>query len=226
MNRYNHLLFDFDDTLIDYNKSEKFALEKTCQMYNIEYSESLREKYFIINKNLWKNLEKGLIKKNDIPTERFKELFKQNFLDVDYKSFANKYIEAFRETAFLVDHAKEILEYLYPLVKISIITNGMKGFADHRSKLAGIHHFFQDFYVSEDIGYSKPSKKYFDYVLDNGNINANTALIIGDSLTSDMQGGINSNIDTCYFNYRNIPKDNILVTYEIHNLLEIKKIIF
>lgn len=225
MKKYTHLLFDFDDTLIDYNKSEEASLKNSCKFFEIKYSESFREKYFDINKNLWKNLEKGLIKKEEIPIERFRILFENENLNINPVDFGNKYIENFRETSFLIDNAKEVLEYLYPLVKLSVITNGMKGFANHRSKLAGIHNFFENFYVSEDIGYNKPTKGYFNYVIKEGNIDPTSALIVGDSLSSDIQGGINANIDTCYFNLRNIPQKNIYATFEIANLLELKNII-
>lgn len=225
MKKYEHILFDFDDTLVNHIESEKTALENTCNAFNINFTEGFRNKYYEINRQLWQNLEKGLIEKDKIITERFRLLFIENDIHKDYNDFSFKYIEEFGTTAYLIDNAKEILEYLDEKVKMSIITNGIKGFAPRRSKIVGIYDYFQDFYVSEDIGYSKPAKEYFDFVLEKGNIDPNTALIVGDSITSDMQGGINAGIDTCYFNFRNRPKGNLDITYEIKDLIELKSII-
>lgn len=223
MKKYKYLLFDVDGTLLDFNKAEEQALINTFQKYNIVLTEQMNQRYEQINKQLWKDFENGLIDKKTIVYTRFVQLFQEFGIDEDGIAFEDDYQDALGEGYFLLPHARDILEKLYQKYPLYVVTNGVSKTQYSRLKGTRIDQYFQDIFVSEDIGYQKPTREYFDYCFKKmKNIDLDQTLIIGDSLSSDIQGGINVGIDTCWYNPHSIeePQD-MNITYIIHDLREL-----
>ena len=226
MKKYKYLLFDVDGTLLDFNKAEEQALINTFQKYNIVLTEQMNQRYEQINKQLWKDFENGLIDKKTIVYTRFVQLFQEFGIDEDGIAFEDDYQDALGEGYFLLPHARDILEKLYQKYPLYVVTNGVSKTQYSRLKGTRIDQYFQDIFVSEDIGYQKPAKEYFDYCFHKiKDIKLDQTLIIGDSLSSDIQGGINAGIDTCWYNPQHLKKpQDMNITYEIHDLRELFQI--
>lgn len=223
MKKYKYLLFDVDGTLLDFNKAEEQALINTFQKYNIVLTEQMNQRYEQINKQLWKDFENGLIDKKTIVYTRFVQLFQEFGIDEDGIAFEDDYQDALGEGYFLLPHARDILEKLYQKYPLYVVTNGVSKTQYSRLKGTRIDQYFQDIFVSEDIGYQKPTREYFDYCFKKmKNIDLDQTLIIGDSLSSDIQGGINVGIDTCWYNLHCIEEPlDMNITYIIHDLKEL-----
>lgn len=220
MNKYTTILFDLDDTLLDFKKSEQHALKDTFAETEIGITDSLYKCYHEINTELWKEFEKGTISKNEVVYQRFDRLFKAYDLQLDAESFNKKYLDNLSKYSFLIEGALTVCKKLSQSHKLYAVTNGVERVQKSRFKKCGLEKYFSGLFISEEIGYSKPSKKYFDFVLSNIEEKDKTKIIIvGDSLTSDIQGGINCEIDTCLVFQHEISGD-ISPTYKIKNIGE------
>lgn len=221
---YNIVLLDADGTLFDYNKAEKYALYETLMKFNyVGNIDQVKHKYRDINKNLWLELENGEITKDKLRTERFRRLFIELQLEFDVKKISDYYINKLAEGSFLIDGAKEICEYLSSRYILVIITNGMKEVQLSRIERSVLRPCISEIVVSEDAGVNKPNPYIYEYTLKRLNHNCKKDIImIGDSLSSDVQGGINYGIDTCWFNSDNVENiTTIRPTYEINELKDL-----
>ena len=223
MKKYKYLLFDVDGTLLDFDKAEQYALEYTFRHYDIPLTYEINQRYEEINKKLWKDFENGLIDKKTVVYSRFVLLFKEFNIPVDGIAFEDDYQKALGQGYFVLPHTIEVLSALYQKYPLYVVTNGVSQTQYSRLEGTDIKKYFQNIFVSEDIGHQKPSKEYFDYCFKNiDKIDLSKTLIIGDSLSSDIQGGINAGIDTCWFNPHHLKKPQDMdITYEIHDLREL-----
>ncbi|MDF2883580.1 MAG: superfamily [Clostridiaceae bacterium] len=223
--RYKNIIFDADETLFDFKKSERYAFEKTIVEFNIEYDEEYHLKiYQDINTVIWKEFEKGLITQKKLKTERFKRLSDKLNMKFDETEFAKSYMKHLSNASFLFDDSIKLIEDLNKNYTLSIVTNGLKDVQDKRIRKSVIGKYFNTVVVSEEVEVSKPNPKIFQYALNN--TDKSQVLVVGDSLTSDIQGGINLGVDTCWFNSNKIVnKTAIKPTYEISNLFQLKDIL-
>ncbi len=223
MKKYKYLLFDVDGTLLDFDKAEQYALEYTFRHYDISLTYEINQRYEKINKKLWKDFENGLIDKKTVVYSRFVLLFKEFNIPVDGIAFEDDYQKALGQGYFVLPHTIEVLSALYQKYPLYVVTNGVSQTQYSRLEGTDIKKYFQNIFVSEDIGHQKPSKEYFDYCFKNiDKIDLSKTLIIGDSLSSDIQGGINAGIDTCWFNPNHLDKPEAMpINYEIHDLREL-----
>ena len=223
MKKYKYLLFDVDGTLLDFDKAEQYALEYTFRHYDIPLTYEINQRYEEINKKLWKDFENGLIDKKTVIYSRFVLLFKEFNIPVDGIAFEDDYQKALGQGYFVLPHTIEVLSALYQKYPLYVVTNGVSQTQYSRLEGTDIKKYFQNIFVSEDIGHQKPSKEYFDYCFKNiDKIDLSKTLIIGDSLSSDIQGGINAGIDTCWFNPNHFDKPEAMpINYEIHDLREL-----
>lgn len=226
--KYEIIIFDADETLFDFKKSERDALKNTMLEFDIEYDENHHLKvYKEINTAIWKELEDGLITQKKLKAERFKRLLDRLDAGFDEFEFSKSYMKHLSCASFLYDDSIQLVESLHKDYRLTIITNGLKDVQDNRIRKSTIAKYFEDIVVSEEVEISKPDPKIFELALNNiKHTDKSNVLIVGDSLTSDIQGGINFGIDTCWFNPRKVVNTTgIKPTYEISNLLELNEII-
>lgn len=223
MKKYTTLLFDADGTLMDFKKTEAQALDQTFRKYGVHPTKEILDLYADINHGLWKDFEHGLIDKDTLVTSRFRLLFLELGLDIDGMAFESDYQPALGRGAFLIDGAYELCRALKPDFRLYIVTNGVSSTQYSRLSASGLDRLMDDVFVSEDAGAQKPQKDFFDYIAARiPGYNPGEALVIGDSLTSDIQGGINAGIDTCWYNPgRERNPLGICADYEIHTLEEL-----
>lgn len=225
MKKYKALLFDFDDTLFDFPKSERIALERVFSHYKIEKSEKNIKTYIAENKKFWKGFEKGIYKgeaDSDIRFKNFCEIIDRT--DINYTEMCERFIDELSTTAFPIDNSVQMLKNCCKVFDIYIITNALKRVNDKRSKIGGIMPFIKGRFISEQIGYSKPNKEFFDYIFASCEFSKNECLVIGDSLASDMAGAINYGIDCCWFNQKGLKTD-LPVTYEVKSITELEDLL-
>ncbi|AKA69250.1 YjjG family noncanonical pyrimidine nucleotidase [Clostridium scatologenes] len=231
--KYEIIIFDADETLFDFKRSERDAFKNAMLEFNIEYDENYHLKiYSDINKDIWKEFEKRLITQEKLKVERFKRLSDKLNLEFDEVKFdevkfARSYMKHLANASFLYDNSISLVKSLYKNYKLSIVTNGLTDVQNKRIRKSIIAKYFQDIVISEEVGVSKPDSKIFELALNNLNhTDKSKVLMVGDSLTSDIQGGINSGIDTCWLNSNKIANTTkFKPTYEISNLMELKDIL-
>jgi len=221
--KYDVIFFDMDDTLFDFGKSEKGALQKTFEAFRLpdglaDYRASYRE----ISQVLWDELEQGKLSITKLGAERFIRLFEKHDLPLDGTAFNHAYLENLSKEIYLVDGADVLFDSL-PGQRSAIITNGFKHVQLPKIGNSSLQNAFEAVIISEETGFQKPDRRIFDYAFSKlGLTEKASALMVGDSLTSDMQGGINYGIDTCWFNPdQKENKAGIEPTYEISHLTEL-----
>ncbi len=226
--KYKTILIDIDDTLLDFQKSEKIAIQKTMEYYNVKPTDKLIRRYKEINLKYWRMFERKEIEREALLVARFKEFFGSlNKNDLNFSEVNDIYFSILASFPVEIEGAEQFLIDLSENYDIYAITNGVKRVQIKRLSLVNITKYFKKIYISEEVGYQKPDVRFFEYVLDDLNINnRKEVLIIGDSLTSDIKGGINSNIDTMWYNPHYLPiGDGYNYTYELFNYNEFYKII-
>ena len=224
MKKYKALFFDFDDTLFDFKKSEKIALESVFAKYHIPLSKSNYALYDAENQAYWRSFEKGLYKSESDSAIRFTRFCEKiGRADIDGGEMCEAYLQVLGTTAFPIDDSPALLARLSRNYAIYIVTNSLKLVNDARSAVGGILPFVQERFISESIGVSKPQKPFFDYCFSRISYTKEQTLLIGDSLISDISGGIAYGLDTCWFNRHEKPNpEQLPVTYEITSLAQLE----
>ncbi|MFW2489070.1 noncanonical pyrimidine nucleotidase, YjjG family [Clostridium chromiireducens] len=222
--KYEVIIFDADETLFDFKKSEREAIKNSMNEFNINYDEKYHlDIYSKINSEIWKEFENGLITQEKLKIERFKRLSNKLNIKFDETKFAMSYMKHLSNGSFLYDDSLNLVKNLSKDYKLIIITNGLKDVQHNRIRKSTISKYFDDIVISEEVKVAKPDSRIFELALNNINYtNKDKVLIVGDSLTSDIQGGINFGIDTCWYNPNKIiNQSNILPSYEIYSLIEL-----
>ena len=228
MKNYDVFLIDADGTLFNFELAEATAFRTVFEACGFKYSEKILTRYSAINDSLWKKFETGDIKVDEIKTHRFIQLFNEIGVEYDANDFNNRYVVELAKGAFLIEGAREICEKItFADKKIYIVTNGLTHVQRTRLSNSPIKEYITECFISELIGYQKPDIRYFEYVLSQiPHISKDKILMIGDSLTADIAGGNNANIDTCWFNEKRIKNQtNIKPTYEITKLNQMQQFV-
>lgn len=217
------VFLDIDDTLLDFRKAEALAIRHTFIELGVEPTDELIQLYSGINLSQWKLLEKGEITRAELLTRRFDILYSQIGLDISSQKTQSLYEENLSHGAYFLDGAEELLQALCGKYELYITSNGTAYVQSGRIKISGMAKYFKDIFISELVGFDKPSKAFFDACFAKiPGLEKDKSIVIGDSLTSDIQGGINAGIKTCWFNPHRAPKNpEIPADYEIHELSEI-----
>ena len=225
--KYDFVLFDADGTLLDFFRSEDEAVREAMLLSGIEPSDEKVKLYSSINDGLWKKLERGEIEKKVLLYHRFELLFEALGVQADAKKMAADYMNLLSTKGYLLDGVIEMCEQLQGKVKMYIVTNGVEFIQRGRYARCDIQKYFDDVFISDVIGCEKPSVAYFEYVAARiEGFDKSRAIIVGDSLTSDMQGGVNFGIDTCWYNPKGkaVP-ENMKLTYVTDSFADMTKIL-
>ncbi|WP_134701252.1 YjjG family noncanonical pyrimidine nucleotidase [Ammoniphilus sp. YIM 78166] len=227
MKPYRSLLFDIDNTLLDFNATEKQALKRLFDNQNISLTVEMEEEYKKINHFLWRCFEEGKLSREEVVNTRFSLLFKEHGKEVDGMLLEKNYRTYLEEGHHLVQGALELVTSLQDHYELFIVTNGVSQTQFKRLEASGLLPLFREVFVSEDTGYQKPMKEFFDYVFARiSNFSAGHALIIGDSLSADIKGGQLAGLDTCWFNPEGTPNHTAIEpTYQIQTLDELHSIL-
>lgn len=227
MKRYTILFFDADDTLLDFRQAEALALGKMFARYKIPFHREVNQLYQQINSRLWRDFEQGLIGREQIIDTRFQQLFDQMDVELDGKAFNQEYLQALGQESCLLEGAYALCRELKDTHTLYCVTNGIAGTQRSRLKGSGLEEFFQGIFVSEEIGFPKPMKEFFQEVFRRiGEVPLTQCLMIGDSLTSDMQGGFNAGMDTCWFNPEGKSNPGRVVpTYEVQSYAQLRQLL-
>lgn len=226
--KYEIIIFDADETLFDFKKSERDAFKNAMMEFDIEYDENHHLKiYSEINSEIWKEFENGIITQEKLKVERFKRLADRLNINFDEYLFAKSYMKHLANASFVYEDSIELVESLHKNYRLTIVTNGLKEVQNKRIKQSIISKYFEDVIISEEVNVAKPDSKIFEIALNNLNhVDKSKVLMVGDSLTSDIKGGINFGIDTCWYNPNKIVNStDIKPTYEISELSQLREII-
>ena len=221
------ILIDLDNTLIDFNECARHSIINAFNELGFTYTDKVFETFITENVKIWKRLEKGEITKPQLRADRWNIILKKLGIDFDGTVLEEMFENGVAKGAYAVDGAYELLEYLKDKYKLYIVSNGFRFVQESRIKIGNFEKYFDDVFVSEDVGIPKPAKEFFDYCFEKlGNPDKNDTILIGDSLSADIIGGINYGIDTIWFNKNNEPlPNNIEPTYTVNTLKEIQKIL-
>ena len=222
MARYKVLLFDADRTLFDFDKGETLALSEALLELPVTASPEMLSAYKEINDSLWKALERGEIDRETLKVRRFEILAERFSLPCDVRCLSQSYISHLSEKTCLIDGAQELLSALFGKVRMYIVTNGVARVQRRRYELSEISRYFEDIFISEEIGADKPDPAFFEHVSSRiEGFSSENALIIGDSLSSDISGGIAFGIDTCWFSPKEADSGDVCPTYTVRELAEV-----
>lgn len=228
--KYEILLFDLDNTLWNFDFSEKLALSEFFLKKGLD-REKLDEyilNYKKINRKLWEKLENGGITREELLNTRFYEFFKTLNMEIDGKMYSDEYEKVIGSHGEIIEGAFELLSFLKKKgYRIFAVTNGIYNIQKMRLKNSTITNFFEDIFISEKIGFVKPDIRYFEYIQNKiTNFSKNKTILIGDSLNADIKGANNFDIKSVWYNSKNMERDNNIVpTYEIKNYDELLKIL-
>lgn len=222
------LLWDIDGTVLDFKAAESFGMKAAFEELGLpECTDELIAIYSSINQKYWERLERGEITKNQVLIGRFEEFLASEGIDVSPELMCTTYESHLSDNIVPIDNSLELLRELAPFYKQYAVTNG--AYVVQRNKLdkAGISAILDGDFISDEVGYEKPSIYYFNHVLDNiERVDLDEILIIGDSLTSDILGGNNAGIKTCWYNPKhNAVNKDVSIDYEIDDLNKIKDIL-
>ena len=222
--KYEYLLFDIDNTIMDFTEGEKTALFLTMEEFGISLAQTDYQKYLAVNKAAWSRFEAGELDSIDVQRVRFEDFAAHLGRDVAQATDMNaRYVENLGEQAILFDGAAELLERLSRRYQLAIATNGLSLVQRARLAKAGILPLFRGVFISQEMRVPKPDKAYFELIFAFfGDEAREKYLMIGDSLSADIQGGINAGIDTCWYRPagETLPID-IAPTYTIDGYAEL-----
>lgn len=202
MAKYYCVLFDADNTLLDFDAAESKALAETLTKYGIEPDAATVQTYRSINSALWAQLEKGQIRREKLVNERFTRFLKAINASGNGAEMNRYYLDRLAAHPDIMGgNVLEVLRELAEVATLAIVTNGFERVQSRRIAESGIADYIEDVFISEKHDSEKPSRRLFDAAMRSLGIeNRARVLMVGDSLTSDIQGGINAGIDTCWLN--------------------------
>ncbi len=223
------VLWDVDATLLNFERAEEAGIRGCFERYHLgECTDEMLEAYKKINRGYWEMMERGEIEKPVLLVKRFEDFLRAYGLDVSVAADVNAlYQVLLGDTVVFYDHALETVQALKGKVLQCAVTNGTKVAQDRKLKNSGLEKEFDHIFISEVVGMEKPNKGFFDAVFaEIGEYSGDEVLIVGDSLTSDIRGGMNAGIKTCWFNPKGVANtSNLKPDYEIRDLEEVPGIV-
>ena len=221
--KYQWIVFDADETLFHFDAFS--GLKRLFEHYEINFTQLDYEAFQKVNKPLWVDYQDGKITAKELQIKRFTAWAKR--LGVDPVLLNQQFIESMADICQCLPGARKLLELLKGKVKLAIITNGFTSLQKVRLERTGLTHFFEHVIISEQVGVAKPSSDIFEHALASfGHPGKERVLMVGDTLSSDIFGGKNAGLDTCWINHfgeQNL--DTVGATYQVANLSELYQLI-
>ena len=226
---FDVLLWDIDGTLLDFLAAEKAAIKSLFAHFGLgECSDEMVERYSAINKRCWEALERGEIEKSAMLVRRFEEFFASEGIDTTVaREFNDLYQVCLGDTVVFCDNSYELVSGLRGKVRQYAVSNGTIVAQERKLRRSGLAKLFDGVFLSEQLGWEKPAREFFDAVFAGiGPVESDRCLIIGDSLTSDIAGGENAGIKTCWYNPHALPnRTGTRVDFELRNLQDLLEIL-
>ncbi len=226
--KYRDLFFDIDNTIVDFEQGSQQAFRLVFEELGLDFTDAIYEQYKIVNRRYWMAFEDGRIDNATLRSGRFEAFFKEyGYGDYNGQQINDAYLNNLITTTEAIPGIKDLLVSLKVNHRIHAITNGFKEVQRPRLKRMDLIHLFDSITVSDEIGIAKPDSAYFDHAF---NLNTplpikSKTLVIGDSLTSDIQGGNRYGVDTCWISNSNYNDGGHTPTYTIKSILDLKEIL-
>lgn len=225
MGKYKTILWDLDQTLLNFELSRDYALRAVFERYGLEISDAVMARYAAINRSCWNRLELGELTKDEVTVGRFRILFQETgVFHVSPEEMNTAFQKELGSVFFYMEGAKELVVRLKKKgYRQYVVTNGVKATQESKMKCSGLSEIMDGVFVSEVIGYPKPMKAYFDACFAAlPDVAREECILVGDSLTSDMRGAENAGIASCWFNPEKKEKGvDVRTDYEICRLEEL-----
>ena len=221
--KYDWLLFDADNTILDFNQAQRHALKESLTEIGVIFRSQHDQIYDRINRSCWRAYEEGKLTKAMLRYRRFQLFFMEIGLKEDPQTFGERYLIHLSQSTAMVEGALELLTALKDKYQLALVTNGIKEVQRSRLALSGLGTYFSYIAISDEIGVAKPDGAFFDHVFEGlENPAKERTLIIGDNLNADIRGGLDFGIHACWFNYdRRERYLEVAPTYEITHLAEL-----
>ena len=220
------LFLDLDDTILDFHKAERIAISKTIREFGVEPAEEILQLYHGINKWHWEQLEQGKLTRAEVLVNRFGMLFEKLGVEVDAAACAKVYEQNLSTGHWFLPGAEEAVDRLHKKYRLFLASNGTAVVQKGRMTSANLYRFFEKTFVSQEIGYNKPSKAYFDACFAQiPDFDPEKAVMVGDSLSSDIKGGINAGIKTVWVNPEHKTSGDVKPDYEIEALSQLEALL-
>ena len=221
-----YLFLDLDDTILDFHKAERLAIAKTFRGFGLEPTEEVLQQYHEINIMHWQMLEKGELTRDQVLVNRFGVLFEKRGLSVDPVLCARTYEHNLGIGHYFLPGAEEAVKSLHRKYRLFLASNGTASVQHSRLTSAGLYPYFEKVFISQKLGFNKPSKEYFSACYKQiSDFSPEKAIMVGDSLTSDILGGKNGGLKTVWVNPRHEPCGKIIPDYEIENITQLEKLL-
>ncbi len=231
---YKAIIFDLDNTLLDYTRSELESMRQTCRDHSLFQADGGQEwdsfwsRFLEHNFRHWNNFVNGGEVKSirDVLHYSFRDTLNRS--EILHKQLAESYWRYFCDNCYFEEGVQDVLEWAQQQrFQLGIITNGIGEAQRSRLKAGGIDHLFQALIVSDEVRVRKPAKEIFEMALGHLGARREEVLFVGDSLTDDYEGAVRSGIDFCYYNRTGaVLPDNIAPKYAIRRLTELALIDF
>lgn len=221
------LFLDLDDTILDFHKAERLAIAKTLTAFDLEPTEEILNRYHHINLLHWQMLERGELTRPQVLTGRFRMLFEELGRPVDAQAVAQVYEKNLGIGHYFLPGALEAVQTLQQDYRLFLASNGTATVQHSRLTSAGLYPYFEKVFVSQKLGYNKPAKAFFDACAAQiPGFAPEKAMMVGDSLSSDILGGINAGLPTCWVNPHHKPHpENITPDYQIEALSQLPELL-
>lgn len=221
--KYDWLLFDADNTILDFNEAQRHALQEALTEIGVVFRPEHNQVYDRINRSCWRAYEEGKLSKTMLRYQRFRLFFIEIGLKEDPESFGERYLVHLSQSTAMMEGALDLLHALRSKYQLALVTNGIKEVQRSRLKLSGLGDYFTYIAISDEIGVAKPDAAFFNHVFNGlAHPSKERTLIIGDNLNADIRGGLDFGIHACWFNYDHRERYlEVAPTYEITHLTDL-----
>ncbi|HWS24420.1 MAG TPA: YjjG family noncanonical pyrimidine nucleotidase [Anaerolineales bacterium] len=219
--KYDLLLFDLDETLLDFGAAERYAFDALLKEFGMMDDGTLLSAFSLINHKTWAEMEQKLITLDQVKVLRFQRFIEHFSLPFEPNVMAFEYLRKLSENHTEIPGAMNLIRSLSGNYRLGLVTNGLSEVQKPRLRNSGLDLYFEHIFISEEIKVAKPSHEFFSLVFEKfQNPDKRRTIIVGDSMSSDIKGGIDYGIDTCWFNPDHVPP-KFQPTYTISDLSQL-----